>query len=59
MEHLDSEPLRIPGEILSEAELAAIATPTEDDINALPEQWGRIVPPRYKRLISAEGTNAS
>lgn len=48
------EPLRIPGKILEDREWDALAVVTEEDVKKLPEQWDRVVPPKYKHLISAE-----
>lgn len=58
LDRSDAEPLRIPGKILEDREWNDLAVVTQEDIQRLPEQWGRMVPPKYKHLISAETNEA-
>ena len=53
-QHNDAEPLQIPGTVLDDSAYNALAVVTDEDVRYIPEQWGRIVPPKYKNLIKAE-----
>lgn len=52
-----AEQLQIEGKVLSEAEYQAIAVPTDADIAALPDQWRRVIPPRFAKIIQATADN--
>lgn len=50
----DAERLCIPGKILEDREWDALAVVTQEDAERLSEQWQRIMPSRYAKLIEAE-----
>lgn len=48
------EPLQVSGEILDNSAYDTLSVITDEDVERLPQTWGRVVPERYKFLISAE-----
>ena len=56
-QHNDATPpFRVEGTVLSAVSYDAIATITDEDTKKAVEQWRRIVPVRYERILEAEET---